>query len=330
MWYIIIVLAAVLLFAKYGINAIKYILFEPRLNSAISIIYIICIIAAGKKVSGVWNVVLIVSIIDCICDIIIAKDYYENIECRVDPLYRIKSLASLFTLGLARSAFLLVIEPGIYCYARFDLKKIVKKEKVFPYPTEIVYSHCLQYRKYFNELLNKKLEDGTVLSNQEFLVQRAKLISEKLEESYPKNFVNKLIEMSPAGNESKMKRWQAQIEIDSLSSIYAYIDSYFYNQCKQEISDKMVNHSVLAPSGIVQKVELNCLKKINNKNIFQKDNWIEYFVEFVLNSLVQDGIFEKYDYSNSIWEIYQYKHVRGVDMLVRNADDNPDLALDDD
>lgn len=80
----------------------KYILFEPRINSAISFLYFAYMCIAAVKYGAVLvTVLMFIGMIDCIMDIVMAKKYYESIDVATDRFYIIKSLTSLFTLGFA-------------------------------------------------------------------------------------------------------------------------------------------------------------------------------------------------------------------------------------
>jgi len=65
----------------------------------------------------------LIPVIDCVRDILIAPKYYELYENQLDKLYVVKSLTSIFTFGLARSVFLLVVHPFIAYSVRRELKK---------------------------------------------------------------------------------------------------------------------------------------------------------------------------------------------------------------
>lgn len=104
MHYIIIGFIAVVIVVVIG----KFVLFEPRVNSIIWLLYFIYILKTALQARGgslgfrlILIGIAIIVLIDCIRDIIIAKDYYEDIEIRIDKLYKIKSLTSIFTSGLA-------------------------------------------------------------------------------------------------------------------------------------------------------------------------------------------------------------------------------------
>lgn len=87
----------------------RYILFEPRINSGISLLYFayVCIdeLRYGKAFIAI---LMCIGLIDCIVDLVMAKKYYESIDVATDRFYVIKSLTSLFTLGFARIVFSLL------------------------------------------------------------------------------------------------------------------------------------------------------------------------------------------------------------------------------
>ena len=344
MWYIVIILVVIGLIVTLG----KYVLFDPRINSVLCIVtkcMQIGLIISGYAVAnklwlGVFLVLSPIIIISCIRDIVIAKKYYGNIEYGVDPLYRVKSLTSIFTYGISRVVFLLIVDPYIYYSARSDLEKDLNRDRIIPYQDgqstdngSFIKRHFYrQYSMRYYEFANAKLASGEVLSNQWVIDAESQMSQNKLEKSYPKTFLEKAGEMfSDEGKEAKAGRENAEKEIPSIRTLKAYVDTGFYNQCKLEMSEALKTRGTLSPHNIAKLEELKCLNIFKNKNIFKIYNWIEYYVIFVMSSLVKEGIVEEFDLNDkNILENHQYKHIMGVPMRSRNAEDNPLLALDDD
>lgn len=202
MWKIIIIFFIICLILWVG----KYVLFEPRINSALTIAFNIYVLFKLTEVSFGVILLFILSIADCVTDIFIAKYYYRNIEDGIDSFYCFKSIVSLLTFGMARGIFLLVIEPFLFWMAWHDVNRTLKNNKVIL--AEIVSRRPFwrQYKLHFFWLLNKKVEEGTVLSNKDIIDQEHELSSEKLENSYPKKLMEKLGEMLSKDKSLKNER----------------------------------------------------------------------------------------------------------------------------
>lgn len=335
MWIIIIVGIVVL-----GTGLWKHLLFNPQINSAFSIYCVYRLIREGE-LTTIMFLLYVVVIIDCIRDIIIAKTYYDcrDIEYRVDPLYRTKSLLSLFTLGLARVVFLVFADRFIAASVSSDIDKVLQEYKIIPhygfhisnYASSFSQKHFLwQYNMKYDEVIREKLKKGTILSNKEIVNSEFGIYEKKLARAYPQNLVEKIGEIiSAEGKRAKIEREYAREEIFKRSWYYAYVDKTFYNDCKEIISSCLANYGALSPDYIAQVLELENIE-VFQKNIFSfPPNWVKYMVIFMIQPLVKDGVVEECNISDGILENHQYKHIEGIPMLSRNAEDDPRLALDD-
>lgn len=339
MWYIIIIVAIIIAFTGVG----KHALFNPQVNSALCIIYICWILFTGIKTGQLTAVMFIcwaLSIVDCIRDIKVAKHYYENIEVRVDPLYRLKSLTALFTWGLSRVVFLLFADVFIARSATIEAKKILEKKKIVPHG-DMVINDCAtsfakrhfyhQYKIKYWQAINKMLIEGSVLSNEMIIDKEFQRYKEKLEKAYPKSIIGKMGEIiSEEGQAAKKERENAENEISLQSRLYAYVDKEFYNDCQHKISESLETCGTLSPSSILWLDGLKNISELHKNDFNLPVKWAEYLIIFLMQPLVQEQTIEDCDLSDRILENHQYRHIKGLPMLTRNAEDNPLLALDDD
>lgn len=98
MHYLIIAIIVIAL----AIFLLKHILFNPRLNSVLNIIgFAALIVLSWNTVYSSAIIIFVIAIIDCIRDIVLAEDIYEDVDIAIDPLYAIKSILSPFDWFIA-------------------------------------------------------------------------------------------------------------------------------------------------------------------------------------------------------------------------------------
>ena len=178
MWYIII---AILVIGVIVVLA-KYVLFHPQVNSVVSIIVyiwmLVTISSDGPELTFAAFIMLLIPIIDCIRDIIIAPRYYRtDIDIELDKLYVIKSLTSLFTFGFSRIVFLLVVDPHIACSVLRSLKWEIRAGRRLTGSTgrhgEYIGWHIMSGARWyhFTKQVKRLEKKGIAVSNEETGVQ---------------------------------------------------------------------------------------------------------------------------------------------------------------
>ncbi len=125
MWkFIILVIANFIIWKLFGINILKHLLFNPKINASIVGLGIILnIIAAIVDRRNMWMIIpWIISILDCIQDVIWGENYYGSVEDHISPLYAVKCISSMLTRGLSRAVFLIFTSLCIPRIAQADVK----------------------------------------------------------------------------------------------------------------------------------------------------------------------------------------------------------------
>ncbi len=132
---IILVILNFIIVKLFGINILKHLFFNPRINASIvGLGIIINIIAAVVDRRRIWLIIpWIISILDCIQDILFGEKYYGSVEEQISPLYAVKSITSWLTSGLSRTAFFLFTS---LCVPRIALAE-VKNTFEGKLPTEV-------------------------------------------------------------------------------------------------------------------------------------------------------------------------------------------------
>ena len=308
----------------------KYILFSPRVNSVITIIWfaIIVIHAPGSIV------LIIIPIIDCIRDIMIAEDYYEDLEIGIDKLFMIKSLTSILTLGFARVIFLFIVGPIISRSVSSDIKKKIAAGQPMPYKS--LYSKLKARNYYYAKKINMLEQEGVVIANIKTVDDEANIRRKKFDELYPEKLLAKLTDMVAGDKEIKEKRKEAEKKLKpwSIKECYAYLSFAVFEQYPKLISEVMSKKGTYSPSVIKDFKELKDLQLplVFNSGNDKSMEWSEFFIIQALQPLVADGIFEDNDFSdNDALNTHAYRYSKSeVPMPSIDASNDPLLALDDD
>ena len=143
---IILVIANFIILKLFGINILKHLLFNPKINATIVGIGIVLnIIGAVVDRKNMWMIIpWIISILDCIQDVIWGENYYGSVEEHISPLYAAKCITSMLTRGLSRAVFLMFTSLCIPRIAQADVKaafegKIpVRVDPQYPYGSSFV------------------------------------------------------------------------------------------------------------------------------------------------------------------------------------------------
>jgi hypothetical protein len=310
----------------------KAVLFWPRGNSAISIIFILSFIHGSQNI--LKSFMLVIALIDCVVDWIMAPKlyedfYFEDSMDELDKFYIIKSLLSTFTGFYARVVYLLVVDPIMYMRAKNNVNDMLENDLIIP-NNDIITKYSKQNQGCMYVILDKYIKQGLVITNKEEVKEELKYSKAKLENSYPTKLIDKLIKLLNDNKEIKKEREKAEAEIKSENKLYSYIECQFYQRCKQEFASVLVSHGTLSPVDIIKLEDLQSMVFLNGKEFTDKEVTLKYYAISILNGLEKDGIVEKYDFGDGLLENHQYKHTNGLPMKSINADENPLLALDDD
>ncbi len=338
MWYVIIILVVIGALYYGG----KYALLHPKVNSALAIairaIALMQALVQHTGVSFIGLLFMILVVLDCIRDLMIADEYYEKFDVRIDTLFMIKSIASFLTGGWARALFFLFHNLYFNRYVKQDVDPLMRKNGMIPLNDQYWGSVRLSYaRKHFHKqymwnfkkYMQQKIEEGAVLSNLDVVEQESQKSQNKVEEACPKTMAGKLGELFDG--EMKEKRKRAESEIEKFPKYSAFVDRAFYDYCQKTIVDVLKTKSRMSPEDILQLPELAQVTVLHKTPYPWDAMWAECFVVFLMAPLVADGTVIEYNNNDeNLLEHHQYWHVEGEPILVRDASEDPALALDDD
>jgi hypothetical protein len=301
----------------------KHVLFNPRVNSVLSII----VFFFGFAYAGISWVLYAIVVFDCILDIVNAKRYYEDISDEIDKLYLTKSLTSLVTLGIARIVFLLIVNPILSHSVKSDIKKRLTANHPLPYESE--YSNLKKKNYYYSKQIRKIYKNGVIVSNIETVDTEARISRIKLNNSYPEKLIGKLVDMVAGDKEVKRNREVAEqwLRQSSLQEQYAYINSQLFNQYPILITDAMAKRGCLSPRDMRDFEELEPLNL--TLSLGSGAGWSEYFIIQALSPLVADEEYEDNSFSDNPLENHQYRYSKSSkNMPSIDADNDPLFALD--
>lgn len=313
----------------------KYVLFHPRVNSVLTIIGIIAF--AATQDATPYATLLLLSVADCIRDIVIAPKYYEtDVAEECDKLYKIKSLVSLFTLGMARPVFLFIVGPCI----SFSVKSEIDGKLSAGEPLLIGEPYDLKAKNYYyKKHLDKLAGSGNIVSNQNTVNSETDIRHKRLEKLYPEKLIMKIVEavsMDEASKKSKALRKLAEEKLadNNIRKSYAYISSDVFRKYPSAIAKAMSEKSFISSKDIpkldkLQSLCCNAPLTMNGRNV-GNDDWCEYFIIQALEPLVAKGEFVDETFSDKDpLDNHAYSYAKSEKKMASiNADSNPLLALD--
>lgn len=344
MWYIIIAIFVI------GVIVVlaKYVLFHPQINSVVSIIYMIwalnkVYIPSNTPIFGIYFLFLF-PVIDCVRDIIIAPKYYANIEYELDKLYVIKSLTSLFTVGVARNVFFFIVDPHIARSVRRSLKREIRDGRRLTGSTGRhgkyigwrVMSRARWY--HFNKQVKRLEKKGVAVSNKETEALETEKSKKKLEGLYPQKLMDKMLDKIAGDEEIKSNRKRAE-GLLRMQDVTAYLPVSTYKKIPQLVIDAMSNKSVCPLSEIKYFPELQSLDLVNplidgeyNWYEMHSDRWFDYFIIQALQPLVADGTFVEDDFNDKDpLDCHAYRYTKSTKPMTSiSPETNPELAIPDD
>lgn len=411
MWkFIILIIANFIILKLFRINILKHLLFNPKINAAIVGLGIVMnIIGAVVDRRNMWMIIpWIISILDCIQDVIWGENYYGSVEEHISPLYAVKCISSMLTRGLSRAVFLIFTSLCIPRIAQADVKatfegKIpVEVDPQYPYGSSFVanffdrfysqeflrfvdpyikntvlyvmgnlfegqnvvrYStilgnsyrcpytddqfvkkYCGEYRLHESEIKSKirnSIEKGSILTNEKCVDEEFQLRRFRLARAYPQKLMQKFAEMvTEEGKKALAERKNAEKELSSEELLYTYIDSNFYEDCKRTALEALSKRATMPVRSIVKLEELSFLNELQEKDFKLDQRWREYFIIFIMQSLVKDGmvqegaaqegvvqvgIDQKESCLTGISDTHQYSVVGGKGIIYNSKEDHPDL-----
>ncbi len=348
-WIIIIVIVALAVIG-IAISLLKAVFFSPRINSGISIIlmlgvsiYVLFFLKGDnlnqEVISGLKPMLLlfIVPIIDCIRDIIVADEFYEEIdfsEMEVDKFYAAKSIVSIVTVELARYIYLLVVCPIISIKVKKDVQTRLNAGSALPYYK--FYSNSPRFQYYYSKNISKLEKNGSIVSNIDTVKSETAIRKKRLDVLYPEKIVNRIVDAVAGDVNIKEMRKEAekQLSPSSISKYYAYIGSNVYQIIPQTIITAMSSRGSLSLVDIINLPEMKPLnfKEINTDITTINNKWAEYFVIMALTPLVEKNEFFDDDYGvKEPWDNHHYEYSKSTRPKPSiNADEDPRFTLDDD
>lgn len=323
----------------------KYILFNVKTNSVIFIIFGVVAISLNPPlipISWISITLLILNAIDCIRDIAIADEFYGKMSDGIDAQFATKSLmtVALLLLGIfvwdknliytfiPRVVFLCIVNPIIAAKVRDDVQG--KIEIGYPLPcNKWHYSLSRKERYYYQKLVKKLFDNGKLVANVETVLEERDVSSKKLSDSYPKTILSRVASVFQNNKETKEKTKRIEEEL-SEKVIYrhtAYISSAYFEQYASKIARVLKSKKAsFSPWKIKELVELQDLHLTAPSGYIEDVKWSEYFIIKSLKQLVHDGVIKDFKCSDEPLD----NHVYGVEMISRDASNDPRLALDDD
>lgn len=323
MGYIIIAIVAFLLVKKLimssaaGIVGIfKAILFGPKVNSILTAFLAICLIVSDTSLftggfKTLSRVLWVICILDCIRDVMVAEDYYDSYD--LDPLYVTKSIGSIFTLGMSRGFFLLIVEPFLHHAVKQSLRDAVKSGRpVYPYCSE-----KLKARKYYYEReLAYLLNNEELVSNEKTLQEEVARAAKKLDKLYPKTLIAKIADTVAGDDAVKKQRERDQKGLDSLRASHVYLGKAAFGQIAPATVEAMRDRGTLCVADMLQLKELERFRFIG-----------EAFMVQALKPQVENGTFLDEDISDDPLESHAYRYAQSSKQRIAiDASSDPRFA----
>lgn len=293
MVYVIIAIIAFLILKKIfssivgGIGAfLKALFFGPKVNSMVTIILIVCVLIAdvtpfSVSLRPLFKVLWVLSILDCIRDILLADSYYRRYG--VDPLYKVKSILSLLTLGLVRGVFLFVVGPYLHHCVAQELRATVDSGGL----VSPCYGNGLRAEEYYYDReVEKFVQGGELASNEDTLRHELALGEKRLEKLYPKKLMNKVVD-AVAGDEAvKQKRDEAKRELPCIRASRTYMTK----SALERLGDVAVqalkeDGRTRSAKEIVRFWPLEPFRLLNESNVW----WLQMFLIQALEPLAENG-----------------------------------------
>lgn len=313
MVYIIIAIVAFLLVKKLItssargiIKFIKTILFSPNVNSVLTIIFTACFLFSKESLFNdslqpLCRVLWWLCIADCLRDLGVSESYYYcEAAYKIDPLYAIKSITSIFTLGMSRGVFLLVVGPLIHHSVKRSLyERMDSGQLVSPYcPGRSIRAQD----HYYDQELEKLVQNGKLVSNENTLRDEIARSTKKLDKFYPKTVREKILDALAGDKEAKEQRANSKVELSHWGFSRAYLSKAVFEQIPRAVEEAMKDKGTLCVADIVK------LKELERFNL----DGAGAFVIQALEPLVENGTFLDDDISDNPLENHAYQYANST------------------
>ncbi len=329
MVYVIIAIVAFLILKKLfssilsGAGAFfKALFFGPQVNSVVTIILIACFLIAdvtlfSESLRPLFKVLWVLSILDCIRDILLADSYYARYG--VDSLYATKSVLSIFTLGLVRGVFLFVVGPLLRRAVARELRETVDSGRlVSPY-----YGNGLSAEEYYYDReLEKLVQSGKLVSNEDTLRRELAISEERLEKLSPKKIKDKVVDAVAGEEEAKRLRANAEKQLPNIRAARAYLTQSAIDRLGATAAEALKTKSALSAGEIVQLDQLASFRSPQTV-----DRWrLQMFLIQALAPLVEDGtlvedrLSDKDPLDNHVYRHAQSEMVKVIDSRLEDDD----------
>lgn len=322
MGYFIFGLIVVAIFHRPIWALLTTVLFEPRVNSVLTLVVNGVLILYGDKVVSdrlfsVLRVLWILSAFDCIHDIVVADSYYEGNN---DFFYKLKSILSLLTLGIVRILYL-VAKPLLRNSEIKHVHDALTRGEQLSF-------HCPRYRwphsgdikareYYYQKEINRLLRTGLVVSNEKTLNTEVALRKKRVAQLYPQKLTGIILEAFAGDKELIARRDEAEKKLSRMPGP-AFLGVEAFEQLPNTIISVMKDKPPYSVSDMASFKELN----VGSMFIIQ-----------ALEPLVKDGIFEDLDLNDNDpldTHIYHYtKSTSAMKSLDAGSDPrfaDPDLC----
>lgn len=331
---IIVVIVIIGLLLKLG----KHVLFNPRVNSILTLIGVVVVAIIGIQYIGAnfffGLPAIIIIIVDCVRDIMISPDFYSDVEVRIDKLYMAKSLTSLFTYGSSRLVFFLIVQPCLSYSVKKEIQRRIDAWK--PLPDSEFFDDLKAKEYYYQKHIDKLLDEGVIVSNIYTVDETVKSRRELLDKLYPKKIVAKIADAVAGDKDAKdiRKKCEKKLASDRIKQYYAYISTEAYDKLKDILIETMSSKGNCSSCNIVHFPELKVFHpdiSISKTAFYNATSaWSEYFVIQTLSSLVKENLFEENNFNdNDPFDNPAYRYAKStVKMPSIDADNDPLLALD--
>ena len=347
---------------------IKYVLFHVKINSVVCLLmYIgltVAIIVANQRaplqLGIIFWILLLLNIADCIRDLVVADEYYENISDEIDKLFAVKSVSTaviiigivifLFVVGclplrggqnasfrpyinllyiplIPRAFFFLVIY-------RFQKTRVLQaiNEKIkndAPLPSlSWCFSNSKSAQYYYKTLMSTMSKSLDLVSNDAVVNREWNASRAKLDAKESKKLKDKIVmNLTQEGKKALAAMDYADNELNCYGSYKAAISRDVYNRYAEEILPVLkAKNGAFSPGDIKAFPELKHLNFYQSNGMVSNSKWADFFIIGILQEYAKNGLINQYDFSDKPLENHQY----GVSVKSRNASDDPRLALDDD
>ncbi len=292
-------------------SAVRNLFFHPQVNSAVTIFFVACFLISGSSPFGAGFLPLLrilwaLCILDCIRDILVGDSYYKAGNAGVDPLYATKSVLSIFTLGLVRGVFFLVVGPYLHRSEAQALRETVASGlPVSPYC-----GSGLRAREYYyDQELEKLVQSGEIVSNEHTLRTECALIKKKLDQLYPKKFLEVAMDAIRGDPEVKRDRAKGKQVLEELDSARVYLGKAAFERLGEAVKEAMKDKAPMSADDIVRLKALQPFGLVDRNG---RSGWGQLFVIQALGPMVENGTFVDLDLSDKPWDNHAYQYAKST------------------